>query len=113
MSLWDHIKPAKKAPAATAVELTSDGAVLQLAWDDGQATRVSARTLRQRCPCAECVEEWTGRRTFEPDRISPDTRILELHPVGNYALSFTFSDAHRTGIFNWTLLRETSEPSAG
>jgi DUF971 family protein len=109
MSLWDHIKPAKKPPSATSVDLSKDGTVLGLHWDDGVQTGVTARTLRQLCPCAECVEEWSGKRTFDPDRIPPQTRIIELQPVGNYALSFTFSDAHRTGIFNWSFLRETSE----
>lgn len=112
MSFWDHIKPTKRPPVATAVDLSADQRALHLTWDDGRSTQVSARALRQHCPCAECVEEWTGRRTFDPERIPEDLRILELAPVGNYALSFQFGDAHRTGIFNWSLLRELSEKYA-
>ncbi|HVE84621.1 MAG TPA: DUF971 domain-containing protein [Myxococcales bacterium] len=106
MSFWDHIKPAARPPQATAVDLSPDQKVLALAWDDGQRTQVTARALRQNCPCAECVDEWTRQRTLDPAKVPEDTRILDVRPVGNYALAFQFSDAHQTGIFNWSLLRE-------
>jgi DUF971 family protein len=32
--------------------------------------------------------------------------ILSAKPVGWYALQFTFSDRHDTGIFSYELLRE-------
>jgi DUF971 family protein len=35
-----------------------------------------------------------------------DVRILELHPVGNYAVRLTFDDLHSTGIFSWDYLHE-------
>jgi DUF971 family protein len=105
MSFWDHIKPTPRPVRATAVDLTADGRRLTLAWDDGQKTEVTARALRQACPCAECVDEWTRKRTFDPATVPEDMKILEVRPVGNYALSFTFGDAHATGIFNWGLLR--------
>ena len=30
-----------------------------------------------------------------------DVQILELHPVGNYAVRLVFDDTHSTGIFSW------------
>ncbi len=108
MSFWDHIKPAQRPAQATNVALLEDGKAVAIDWDDGKKTLVRARALRQACPCAQCVEEWSGRRTFELDTIPEGTHVLSMAPVGNYALSFTFSDAHRTGIFNWTHLRELS-----
>ncbi len=109
MSFWDHIKPAQRVPQATHIALEAGETVVVLDWDDGKQTRVQARTLRQFCPCAECVEEWSGKRTFELESIPQGTKVLSVSPVGNYALSFTFSDAHRTGIFNWSHLRELSD----
>lgn len=109
VSFWDHLKPAAKPPAATAVDISPDQKVVTVSWDDGKKTSVLARTLRQNCPCAECVDEWTRKRTFDPAAVPEDMRIIDMRPVGNYALSFTFSDAHQTGIFNWSFLRETSE----
>lgn len=108
MSFWDTIKPTKRAPVATAASVQADQKSLALSWNDGQQTTVTARVLRQYCPCAECVEEWSGKRTFDIEKISPEMKIIEVAPVGNYALTFTFGDMHRTGIFVWEHLRELS-----
>ncbi len=108
-SFWNHLKPAVKAPVAHQLDLSEDGKVLRLGWDDGKTTAVRARTLRQLCPCAECVDEWTHQRTLDTEQVPEDIQILEAHQVGNYAISFRFSDQHTIGIFQWTYLRELSE----
>lgn len=109
MSIWDHVKPKiATTPNPASIDVDKDGRVVRIAWDDGVATTVSARTLRQLCPCAQCVDEWTNKRTFDPATIKPDMRIVAQGPVGNYALSFRFADGHQTGIFTWAFLRETS-----
>jgi DUF971 family protein len=105
MSFWESLKPARRVPQVTGAELSADRKTLSLTWNDGAAHAVTARTLRQYCPCAECVEEWSGKRTYDPAVIPADMKIVEISPVGNYALSFTFGDLHRTGIFNWEYLR--------
>ncbi|MBL8917029.1 MAG: DUF971 domain-containing protein [Archangium sp.] len=110
MSIWDQVKkPAKKAATASEIVLAKDQRSVALKWTDGAESTVSARRLRQFCPCAECVEEWSGKRTFEIDTIPADMKVLQVEAVGNYALSFTFGDAHRTGIFQWSYLRELAE----
>ncbi len=109
MSFWDHIKPTQRPPVATQVDVSPDQQRVVLRWDDGRQTTVTARTLRQHCPCAECVEEWSGKRTFDQETIPADLKVIEVAPVGNYALTFTFGDAHRIGIFNWSFLRELAE----
>ncbi len=43
------------------------------------------------------------RRTVAGKR---DVQILELHPVGNYAVRIVFDDMHSTGIFSWDYLFE-------
>jgi DUF971 family protein len=109
VSFWDRIKPSARAPEAVGVTLAEGKNAVALEWDDGAKTSVSARELRINCPCAACVDEWTHQRTLKPEHIPDDIRILTCQPVGNYALQFTFSDAHQTGIFNWTLLRQLSK----
>ena len=109
MSFWDTLKPTKRDPVATTVNLAPDGKIISLGWDDGLSIKLSARSLRQYCPCAECVEEWSGKRTYDVETIAGDMKIIELSAVGNYALTFTFGDLHRTGIFNWATLRELSD----
>lgn len=113
MSFWDRIKPAERPTFATEVELAPDGGRLSLKWDDGAGTATTAQHLRQQCPCAGCVDEWTNKRTLDATRVPADLRITQLQPVGNYALTFVFSDGHATGIYPWKLLRELTQPPPG
>ena len=42
--------------------------------------------------------------------------LVELEPVGNYAVQPTFSDGHNSGIFSWDYLyqpRRQRRPSSG
>lgn len=108
MSFWDTLKPAKKTVHATGLDLSADQKQLTVTWSDGAVLQVGARRLRQYCPCAACVEEWSGKRTYDVETIPADMKVVEVVPVGNYAVSFTFGDLHRTGIYNWEYLRDLS-----
>jgi DUF971 family protein len=112
MSFWDSIKPTKQPPRPTRIQLAEDKMSLSIAWDDGAHQTVTCRTLRQLCPCAGCVEEWSGKRTFDVETIPQGMKIIEIQSVGNYALAFTFGDMHRTGIFQWEFFKKLSEPTA-
>jgi DUF971 family protein len=113
LSFWDRIKPAERTPSATEVTLAPEGHQLSLAWEDGTHTLATAQHLRQQCPCAGCVDEWTNKRTLDATRVPAELRITQLQPVGNYALTFVFSDGHATGIYPWKLLHELTQPSPG
>ncbi len=108
MSFWDSIKPSVRVPVAVQADLSEDQRTLTLKWDDGATSTATAQWLRQQCPCAECVEEWSGRRTVDPASVPAELKVIEVAPVGNYALTFTFGDLHRIGIYPWKLLRELS-----
>ncbi len=110
MSFWDRIKPTERPVSATEAQLTPDGQRLRLSWEDGVATDTTAQHLRQQCPCAGCVDEWTNKRTLDATRVPADLRITQVQPVGNYALTFVFSDGHATGIYPWKLLRDITQP---
>lgn len=108
MSIWDTVKPAKKGITATSVVVSKDQREVTLGWSDGSTTKVGARRLRQYCPCAGCVDEWSGNRTLDIDSVPEEMKVVEAQPVGNYALSFTFGDLHRTGIYQWQYLKDLS-----
>lgn len=110
MSFWDKLRPAAPVPpTAIHMDVTGDGKVLRLHWEDGKRTASTARSLRMACPCAACVDEWTNARTLDPASVPEALAIQEVAPVGNYALRITFSDQHATGIFPWPVLREVTE----
>ena len=80
-----------------------------LEWDDGAGVQwFPARALRLACPCAECVEEMTGRPLLDPARVPADVRPIHLTLVGTYGLRVHWSDGHATGIFTFQWLK--SEP---
>ena len=110
MSFWDRIKPATPPVSATDVELSPDATRVTVSWQDGVKTSASAQVLRQQCPCAGCVDEWTNKRTLDPAQVPADLRITQVQPVGNYALTFLFSDGHGTGIYPWKHLRDITQP---
>jgi DUF971 family protein len=110
LSFWDRIKPAEKPVTPTDVQLSPDGSRLTLAWDDGVKTSATAQALRQQCPCAGCVDEWTNQRTLDTAKVPADMRVVNMQPVGNYALTFAFSDQHGTGIYPWKHLRDITQP---
>ncbi|MCA8957988.1 MAG: DUF971 domain-containing protein [Planctomycetes bacterium] len=84
---------------------TDDQGRLRISWKDGQTTHYTPRQLRLACPCAQCVEEWTGAKLLDPDTVPENILLLETELVGRYALNFKWSDFHSTGIFSFDMLR--------
>jgi DUF971 family protein len=86
-----------------------DDASLSILWGDDRRCRYGAAELRRACPCAQCVNEWTGERVLKPGDISENIEIRDLSLVGRYALNFRWSDGHETGIYSFRYLRELCE----
>ena len=84
-------------------------AELTIEWSDGESFLYHASQLRRVCPCAGCVNEWTGERTLKPESVADDLIFNKIGIVGRYALNFNFSDGHETGIFSYKYLREIAE----
>jgi len=82
---------------------------LTINWSDDVETRYRAVDLRRSCPCAQCVDEWTGKKTLADSSVSDDVHFTHISIVGRYALNFHFSDGHDTGIFSFALLRRFGE----
>ncbi len=78
---------------------------LQITWDDGHVSQYGFRYLRQHCVCAACVEEWTGRPLLDREGVAFDLEGQAVRAIGNYALGFSFSDPHDSGIYHFDHLR--------
>jgi ATP-binding protein involved in chromosome partitioning len=79
---------------------------LKLTWNDGRVSDYRYVDLRNACPCAACVDEWTGKRRALPLAPSADLRPLAINPVGRYAVQINWSDGHNTGLYSHSRLRE-------
>ncbi len=83
-----------------------ENGVLGIDWSDGHQGRYPIRELRLHCPCAACTDEWTGELKLQPDDVPLLMMMQDVEPVGRYALRFTFSDGHDTGIYSFSFLRK-------
>jgi DUF971 family protein len=84
-------------------------ALLRITWADGHTCRYDAPRLRRACPCAQCINEWTGEPVLRAESVPDTLEIVDVEIVGRYALTFTWSDGHETGIYSFRLLREICE----
>jgi len=106
--LASQISIVNEATASTRwkpAEVRASEEVVEIRWTDGHASYFPFRDLRVACPCAECVDEWTGERRLDPKSIPLDVTPLEVRGVGRYALQFIWSDGHSTGIYTYDKLR--------
>ncbi len=87
-------------------EISEGEGKLRIVWADGHDSRYSFELLRNHCPCAVCVDEWTGKRKNLILLLPSDFRPLGINPVGNYAIQPSWSDGHNTGIYSFSSLRE-------
>jgi len=85
--------------------LGQDGpSVLTVRWSDGHQGRHRVRDLRLACPCAQCVDEWTGEKTLDPTTVPAEVRPVSIDPVGRYGIQIEWSDGHSTGIYTFETL---------
>jgi DUF971 family protein len=95
---------AKSEPWPTQLRLTDEGRLLTIAFDSGEEFALSSRRLRLATQSAEAKRlSPTEREAQIGDR---PVRILEIEPIGNYAIRPTFDDGHSTGIYTWRYLAE-------
>ena len=100
----------RRGPGVEPREIRQEGdAELRITWGDDRECSYHASELRRACPCAQCVNEWTGQRVLKPEDISDDLSIQDIAIVGRYALNFRWSDGHETGIYSFRYLRQLCE----
>ena len=103
-ALGEALNPA--APQELAV--AASGAV-QVKWRDGAEQVIPAHTLRSECPCASCVDEFSGEKLLQPEQIPTDIVVASAANIGRYAVRFDFSDGHNTGIYEFARLRAIAD----
>ena len=88
-------------PWPTELRLHKDRKALTVAFDGGESFDLAAEYLRVRSPSAEVQGHSPSERRIVSGK--QNVQILELHPVGNYAVRLVFDDMHSTGIFSWDI----------
>jgi DUF971 family protein len=88
----------------TELRLAKDRRTLSIKFDDGQTVALPAEYLRVKSPSAEVQGHSPDERKTVPGK--RHVMILEVNPVGNYAVRLVFDDMHSTGIYSWDYLAE-------
>ena len=93
---------ADNAPWPVELRLKRAEKRLDIEFDDGKRFSLPAEYLRVESPSAEVQGHGPGEKVIIAERAH--VGILDLEPVGNYAVRIKFDDLHDTGIFSWDYL---------
>ena len=88
----------------TELRLHKDRKTLTVSFGNDQSFDLPAEYLRVKSPSAEVQGHSPDERKTVPGK--KNVMILEVQPVGNYAVRLVFDDLHSTGIFSWDYLHE-------
>ncbi|MGH8603511.1 MAG: gamma-butyrobetaine hydroxylase-like domain-containing protein [Gammaproteobacteria bacterium] len=90
------------SPTPTALTVHSQSRILEVAFSDGAEFRIPFELMRIYSPSAEVQGHGPGQEILQTGK--RDVDVVELEPIGNYAVKPVFSDGHDTGIFSWDYL---------
>ncbi len=86
----------------TEIRLSKDRQTLTVDFDDGASFALPAEFLRVLSPSAEVQGHSPEQRQTVGGKIN--VGIMQIHPIGNYAVRLEFDDMHSTGIYSWDYL---------
>jgi len=88
----------------TEIRLKDDKKTLVVSFDNGESHEYSAEYLRVCSPSAEVQGHSPSQKKTVPGK--QYVGIMQIEPVGNYAVRIHFNDTHNTGIFTWDYFLE-------
>lgn len=80
---------------------------LEVTFDDGRSFSLPAELLRVESPSAEVQGHGPGQKQIVSGR--RHVGIMEIEPVGSYAVRLKFDDLHDTGLYSWDYLHKLGE----
>lgn len=90
---------ARAVPAPSEIRLKNKGRLLVVSFADGSSYALDAELLRVESPSAEVQGHSPAEKRIVPGK--KDVAIVQIEPVGRYAVKLTFDDGHDTGIYAW------------
>ncbi|MCW5654624.1 DUF971 domain-containing protein [Hydrogenophaga sp.] len=100
----------KDTPTPLSITLHQQSRLLEIGFSDGSEFRIPFELLRVYSPSAEVQGHGPGQEVLQTGKRHVD--ILDIAPVGNYAVQPHFSDGHTSGIFSWDYLHHLGSRQA-
>jgi DUF971 family protein len=88
----------------TELRLAKDRRSLTISFEDGTSFVLPAEYLRVESPSAEVQGHNPDERITVAGK--REVGIMEVNPIGNYAVRLVFDDMHSTGIYSWDYFRQ-------
>jgi DUF971 family protein len=88
----------------TEITLHQQSRQLEIAFDDDARYRLPFEFLRVYSPSAEVRGHGAGQETLQVGK--KDVKVLDIEPVGSYAIKIIFDDGHDSGLYTWEYLHE-------
>jgi DUF971 family protein len=89
-------------PAPTTLTVHAQSRMLEIAFSDGSEFKIPFELMRVSSPSAEVQGHGPGQEVLQTGK--REVGVIELEPIGNYAVKPVFTDGHDTGIFSWDYL---------
>jgi len=86
------------------LRLSKDKATFTVAFDTGETFALAAEYLRVESPSAEVQGHSLDQKQVVGGKRT--VKIVDIEPVGNYAVRLRFDDGHDTGLYSWAYLHE-------
>lgn len=93
-------------PHPVEIEYQSAHQSLRMVFSDDHISVFPAVYLRGYCPCAHCQGHSGGPPKWKQSTHRRQVEVVNVEPVGGYALTITWGDGHDTGIYTFQWLRE-------
>jgi len=95
----------------TEITLHQQSKQLEIAFDDGARYHLPFEFLRVHSPSAEVRGHGRGQEVLQVGK--QNVKLLNMEPVGSYALKMTFDDGHDSGLYTWEYLHELGQDQDG
>ena len=102
------ILSATPTAAPTYIAISDDLSFLDLTTVQGDEIHLAAERLRSACKCAHCIRARIDG--VFPERFE-GIAIVQVSPIGDYAINLAFSDGHARGIYPWAYLLDLKAPA--
>jgi DUF971 family protein len=90
------------APRPVNVRLRRQSRLLQLEYPGGETHDLGWEYLRVYSPSAEVRGHHPSQAVLQTGK--KDVAVIDVRPVGHYALQLVFDDGHDSGIYAWDYL---------
>jgi len=94
-------------PTPKEIKLHQKSKLLEIIFDDDTECMLSCEMLRVYSPSAEVQGHSPDQAVLQIGK--ENVNIIEISPIGNYAIKIKFSDGHDTGLFSWSYLHHLAK----